>query len=118
MSEREYYAKAFFPVTQRIRAAFAKTLKEESGRALEEGMPDSVVLEGGLNTLLWFAARIACCIIFPAEDAESMEGRERIERIQRALSPALVTVMGEERESTAGCVPHLRAEPQEGHAWH
>jgi hypothetical protein len=116
MSEREYYAKAFFPVTQRIRAAFAKTLKEESGRALEEGMPDSVVLEGSLNTLLWFAARIACRIIFPAEDPECMEGRERIERIQRALSHALVTVMAEERESTAGRVAHLRAEPREGHA--
>lgn len=116
MSEHEHYAKAFFPVTQRIRAAFARTLKEESSHALEEGMPDSVVLEGTLNTLLWFAARVACRIIFPAEDPECLEGRERIERIQRALSHALVTVMAEEREGIAGRAAHQRPVQREGHA--
>src|SRR5512137_2150898 len=116
MSEHEHYAKAFFPVTQRIRAAFARTLNEENTRAVEEGMPGSIVLEGTLNTLLWFAARIACRIIFPAEDPECMEGRERIDRIQRALSHALVTVMAEEREGAVGRVAHQRPEQREGHA--
>ncbi len=113
MSEREHYAKAFFPVTQRIRAAFARTLTEESGRAVEEGMPDSVVLEGTLNTLLWFAARTACRIIFPAEDSECLEGRERIERIQRTLSHTLVAVMAAEREGPAVRVAHPRAAERE-----
>ena len=116
MSEHEAYAKAFFPVTQRIRAAFARTLKEESAQAVGEGVPGSVVLEGTLNTLLWFAARIACRIIFPAEDPEGMEGRERIDRIQRAVSHALVTVMAQEREGAVGRVTHLRPEQREGHA--
>jgi hypothetical protein len=76
-------------------------------------MPNSVVLEGTLNTLLWFAARNACRIIFPAEDPECMEGRERIDRIQRALSHALVTVMAEERAGVVGRVARLRSEQRE-----
>lgn len=46
-----FTVEAFFPVTQRIRAAFVRTLKDESARAVEEGMPDSVMLDGTLNTL-------------------------------------------------------------------
>ena len=60
MSEHERYAKAFSQITQRICAAFTGILNEENARAVAEGLPGNVILEGTLNTLLWFAARIAC----------------------------------------------------------
>ena len=116
MNGHEHYAKAFFPITQRIRASFARILKEESARAVEEGMPESVVLDGTLNTLLWFAARIACRIIFPAEDPESKQGRERNARIQRALSKALVTLMAQEKEGVVEAATQTRPKPHAGHA--
>ena len=98
MSEHEQYAKAFFPITQRIRASFAGILKEESTRAVAEGLPHNVVLEGTLNTLLWFAARVACRLTFPAEDPDSTQGDERIARVQRTLSQTFVTIMEREKQ--------------------
>ena len=59
MSEYDHFPKAFLPITQRILLSFAKTLNEERARAVEEGLPGDIVLEGTLNTLLWFAARVA-----------------------------------------------------------
>src|SRR5512135_59477 len=98
MSKPEDYPKAFLPITQRIRASFAATLKEESARAVAEGLPGGVVLEGTLNTLLWFAARIACRLTFPAEDPDGKTGSERATRIQRAVSQAFVIVMEQEKQ--------------------
>src|SRR5512147_3096408 len=98
MSKPEDYPKAFLPITQRIRAAFAETLKEESARAVAEGLPGGVVLEGALNTLLSFAALIACRMTFPAEDPDSKKGSERAARIQRAMSQAFVILMEQEKQ--------------------
>ena len=98
MSDHEQYAKAFFPITQRIRTAFTEILNAENGRAVAEGLPRTVVLEGTLNTLLWFAARIACRMTFPVEDPESKQGDERIARVQRALSRAFVVIMEQEKQ--------------------
>lgn len=98
MSEHEQYAKAFFPITQRIRASFAGILNEESARAAAEGLSRNVVLEGTLNTLLWFAARIACRMSFPAEDPDSKQGDTRIARVQRLLSQAFVIIMEQEKQ--------------------
>ncbi len=98
MSEHEQYEKAFFPITQRIRAAFTEVLNEENGRAVAEGLPRHVILEGTLNTLLWLAARIACRMTFPAEDPESKQGDDRIARVQRALSRTFVVIMEQEKQ--------------------
>ncbi|MBS1117532.1 MAG: hypothetical protein H6Q87_1916 [candidate division NC10 bacterium] len=98
MSEHEQYAKAFFPTTQRIRAAFTGILNEESARAVAEGLPRNVVLEGTLNTLLWFAARLACRMTFPVEDPDSKQGEKRIARVQRTLSQAFVMIMEQEKQ--------------------
>jgi len=116
MSDHEHYPTAFLPITQRILASFAKTLNEERARAVEEGLPGDVVLEGTLNTLLWFAARIAARIIFPGEDPDSQEGRERASRIQRAASQALVTAMAQEKEGAVGPDTHTWPGQQGGHA--
>ncbi len=98
MTEHEHYAKAFFPITQRICASFTGILNEESARAAAEGLPGNVILEGTLNTLLWFATRIACRMTFPAEDPDSKKAGERISRIQRVLSQAFVTIMEQEKQ--------------------
>lgn len=98
MSEHEHYAKAFFPVTKRIRASFTGILNEESARAVAEGLPRNVVLEGTLNTLLWFAACIGCRMTFPAEDPDSKQGDARIARVQRALSQTFVIIMEQEKQ--------------------
>jgi hypothetical protein len=102
MGEQDHYPNAFLPITQRIRAALATILDEEKARAVQEGLPGNVFLEGTLNTLLWLAARIACRIIFPAEDPESTEGRARVFRIQRAVSEAFVIVMRQEKGEAGG----------------
>ncbi len=115
MSEYEHYPKAFFPVTQRILASFARTLNEERERAVAEGLPGHLVLEGTLNTLLWFTARIACRIIFPAEDPDSTEGRARTSRVQAAIAQALMMIMAHEKDGAGG--PDSRAWPDE-HAGH
>jgi hypothetical protein len=98
MSEHEHYAKAFFPITQRICATFTAILNEENARAAVEGLPGHIVLEGTLNTLLWFAARIGCRMTFPAEDPDSKKTSERISRIQLVLSQAFVTIMEQEKQ--------------------
>jgi hypothetical protein len=116
MSEREHYPTAFLPITQRILASFAKTLNEERARAVEEGLPGEIVLEGTLNTLLWFAARIAARIVFPGEDPDSKEGHARASRIQRAVSQALVTTMAHEKEGAADPGAPAWPDQQGGHA--
>jgi len=116
MSEYEYYPKAFLPITQRILASFAKTLNDERTRAVEEGLPGELVLEGTLNTLLWFAARIAARIVFPAEDPDSQEGRERTSRLQRAVSQAFMTAMAQEKGGTGGPGSPPWPDQQAGHA--
>ena len=116
MSEYEHYPKAFLPITQRILASFAKTLNEERARAVEEGLPGEVVLEGTLNTLLWFAARIAARIIFPGEDPDSAEGRARVSRVQRAVSQAFINVMAQEKEGAGGPAAPPWPDQQIGHA--
>jgi hypothetical protein len=98
MSDPTNYPKAFLPITQRIRAAFAAILDEERQRALQEGLPANVVSEGTLNTLLWIAARLACSSVFPGDDPDSKEGRARIARVQRAVSHAFVTVIAQEKQ--------------------
>jgi len=102
MGEQEHYPNAFLPITQRIRAAFATILDEDKARAAQEGLPGIVFLNGTLNTLLWLAARIACRIIFPAEDPESPEARARVFRIQRTVSEAFVIVMRQEKGEAGG----------------
>jgi hypothetical protein len=116
MSEHEHFPTAFFPITQRILASFAKTLNDERARAVEEGLPGEVVLEGTLNTLLWFTARIAARIIFPAEDPDSKEGRARAARIQRAVSHALVATMAREKEGPVDPEAPSWTDRQGGHA--
>jgi hypothetical protein len=116
MSEHEHYPTAFLPITQRILASFAKTLNEERTRAVEEGLPGEVVLEGTLNTLLWFAARIAARIIFPGEDPDSKEGHARASRIQRAVSQALVTTMAHEKDGAVEPDAPSWPDRQGGHA--
>jgi hypothetical protein len=98
MTDPANYPKAFLPITQRIRAAFATILKEEGQRAVQEGLPSTVVFEGALNTLLWIAARIACSTAFPGDDPDSKEGNARISRVQRAVSQAFVTVITQEKQ--------------------
>ena len=102
MSERDDYATAFLPVTQRIRAAFATILDEERERAFREGLPGNAFFEGTVNTLLWIAARIACPVMFPGEDPDSPEGRERVFRVQRAVSQALVAALAHEKQGVGG----------------
>ena len=116
MSEDDHFPKAFLPITQRILLAFAKTLNEERARAVEEGLPGDIVLEGTLNTLLWFAARVAARIIFPGEDPDGTGGRERVARVQYALSQALMAIMAKERGGAGG--PESRTWPDApgGHA--
>ncbi len=116
MTEYEAYPKAFFPVTQRILTSFAKTLNEERERAVAEGLPGHLVLEGTLNTLLWFVARIACRIIFPAEDPDRAEGRTRTSRVQTAIAQALMTIMAHEKDGTDGPDPRAWPDTQAGHA--
>ncbi|OGB94428.1 MAG: hypothetical protein A2Z31_10505 [candidate division NC10 bacterium RBG_16_65_8] len=116
MSEPEDYAKAFLPITQRIRAAFATILDEERERAFQEGLPGNVFFEGTLNTLLWIAARIACPVMFPGEDPDSPEGRARVFRVQRAVSQAFVIVMAHEKEGAVGPDAPSWPDQQEGHA--
>ena len=116
MSEYEHYPKAFLPITQRILASFAKTLNEERARAVEEGLPGNMVLEGTLNTLLWFAARIACRIIFPAEDPDSTGGRARVSRVQEAVSQALIVIVAREKEGPGEPETHTWPDQQPGHA--
>ena len=116
MSAYDHFPKAFLPITQRILLAFAKTLNEERARAVEEGLPGDIVLEGTLNTLLWFAARVAARIIFPGEDPDSMGGRARVARVQDALSQALMAIMAKERGSTGGPESHPWPDEPAGHA--
>ena len=116
MSEYEHFPRAFLPITQRILAAFAKTLNEERARAVEEGLPGDIVLEGTLNTLLWFAARVAARIIFPGEDPDGTGGRERVSRVHYALSQALMTIMAQEKGGTGGPDAHTWPDQQAGHA--
>lgn len=116
MSEYEPYPRAFLPITQRILASFAKTLNDERARAVAEGLPGTVVLEGTLNTLLWFAARIACRITFPAEDPDSPGGRARVSRVQEAVAQALMTFMAQEKDGPGGPDPHTWPDQPAGHA--
>ena len=116
MSEYDHFPKAFLPITQRILMAFAKTLNEERARAVEEGLPGDIVLEGTLNTLLWFAARVAARIIFPGEDPDSMGGRARVSRVQTALAQALMAIMAREKGGTGGPEAHPWPDESAGHA--
>ena len=116
MSEYDHFPKAFLPITQRILMAFAKTLNEERARAIEEGLPGDVVLERTLNTLLWLAARVAARIIFPGEDPDGRAGRERVSRVQTALSQALMAIMAREKGSTGGPESHPWPDEPAGHA--
>ena len=116
MSAYDHFPKAFLPITQRILLSFAKTLNEERARAVEEGLPGNIVLEGTLNTLLWFAARVAARIIFPGEDPDGRAGRARVSRVQYALSQALMTIMARVKGSTGGPESHTWPDQQAGHA--
>ncbi len=116
MSDPEDYAKAFLPITQRIRAAFATILDEERERAFREGLPGNVFFEGTLNTLLWIAASIACPVMFPGEDPDSAQGRERVFRVQRAVSQAFVMIMAHEKQGVEGPDAPTWPDEQAGHA--
>ena len=69
-----------------------------------------------MNTLLWFAARVAARIIFPGEDPDGTAGRERVARVQDALSQALMAIMARERGSTGGPESHPWPDAPGGHA--